>query len=235
MVKKLMLGIIPAFILFSCGNDDDGVSANGPIITTEVQLGEFSAFELEGVGDVTIVTDDFNSVQITTHENIVDLVTVGITEDKLSIGLSQNVRDVEELSFTVYTSGPLDLVELTGVGNISYPGPVSSLDFAVMLDGVGNITVGGLTSSNVTARLKDVGNISLSGTTASLDYLLEGVGDISGFGLVGEVGDVTLQGVGNIQVHASDTLIVSHNGVGQIQYRGQPIIVGDTENVVQNN
>ncbi len=231
---KLLLFAIPV-IFIACSDDEDGVKKNGPVVTIERSLSEFEGLNMKGVGDVDVFNSTEDKIEITTHENVLEGISTDVLEGELVISMDGEFEEIDELSFSVYTTNQLSDIILEGVGNISYPGPVDKDNLEIILDGVGNINVSGITAQLVTARLLDVGNISLAGTSTTVDYSLRGVGDISAFDLIAEDGEALLSGVGNIQIYCTSTLNVSHSGVGQIQYKGNPTITGETDDIVNSN
>jgi len=88
------------------------------------------------------------------------------------------------------------------------------------------LTIDVYTPDLVSIKLKGVGNIKVySGKTSNLDITLSGVGNIDARNLEAANVNVTLTGTGDINVWATGSLTGSLSGIGNVIYKGNPLIV----------
>jgi len=81
-------------------------------------------------------------------------------------------------------------------------------------------------------ELNGVGDIKiLNGKSSDLKIKLSGVGDIDARNYEVENVNITLHGTGDIKVWATDTLTGKFSGVGDVLYKGDPLINIDTNGI----
>ncbi|MFY0690223.1 MAG: DUF2807 domain-containing protein [Cyclobacteriaceae bacterium] len=225
-IKGLVILMLAVTVTTLTGCFTGRENIDGPIETEIRSLDgdTFAGIEMRGIGDVQIFLADSNYIEINTHTDLFNNITTDIVSDILVIDLHGQFTSIDFIKFKVYTTQSLNNIELTGVGNIHYDGPVTVTELNVSLDGVGNIEINDVQAEDVIAKLFDVGNITLSGLANQVDYLNDGVGNIEALELESLDATANLEGVGNIEVNAVETLVVDHDGVGKIYYVGNPEI-----------
>ncbi len=73
------------------------------------------------------------------------------------------------------------------------------------------------------------GNLSLSGACNKATYSVDGVGNLNAVGMKTASLDIHQDGVGNISCFASKRLSVKSEGVGNVKYAGNPVILKKLE------
>lgn len=186
------------------GNGGEVIEGSGNIITESRELSGFTSVALEGFGRLEIDQTGTESVTITADDNILPYLTTTVRGQKLIISVKDNVTftNVPELVYNV-TVQSLENLELNGAGEIV----ITNLDgdtFKVNLDGGGSITV--------------------SGDVTRQEVELNGLGIYDGEALVSREAVVNQNGAGSAVVNVSDTLDVTIDGVGSVEYLGDPTV-----------
>jgi len=177
--------------------EGSGVSASDPR-----EVASFTSVQLAGANTVTIHIGEPHSVIVTGDDNLVDLVTTVVGDDRLVI---DNAADFE-------TTAPMSV-------DVSAP----SLE-AVDLSGAGTVTVDGVDAAGFTAQLGGAGTLVVSGTAERSSAVLAGSGTLDLGDLVATDATVELPGTGTVRIHATSTLDASLSGTGTIFYRGDPTV-----------
>ncbi|MCA9875750.1 MAG: DUF2807 domain-containing protein [Anaerolineales bacterium] len=206
-ISLTLVSLTIAFLgLFTAcnGNGDPmkTVSGSGNVITEERPVSGFTAVLLQGFGQVVIDQTDKESLSITADDNLLPYIETSVQEDKLIISVKGNTlfNNVTELTYHV-TVESIDSVELDGAGSIE----VSHLDtddFQVNLNGAGNIAVFGRA---------DKQTVEIDGAGA---YIAED--------LISQEATVRHRGAGVAVVNVSDQLDVRIDGLGTVDYIGDP-------------
>ena len=180
------------------GGNSQNIVGTGPVITQTLILDEFSNIENTGVADIFVTLGSPQSIVLRAQQNIIDVMTIGVQNDVLQIGLENNVsiERAEEITFDI-TIPEINSVTLTGVGEYILSGDYQE-ELSIMLTGVGNvrafdqevgtcnITITGVGDCEVNVKnemilnITGVGNVyykghpdidsSISGVGALIDY-----------------------------------------------------------------
>lgn len=187
------------------------VSGSGNVETEEREVSGFTAVALEGMGEVIIDQNGRESLTITADDNFLPYLDTEVRGDTLYIRTSENVAltDVTEMTFHISATA-LDSVELSGAGSIN----ISSLDtekWHVSLPGAGSITV--------------------SGQTTEQTVEIAGAGSYYAENLESQAATIHSSGAGAAVVRVSDTLDVTIDGLGSVQYIGNPTVTQEINGV----
>ena len=213
MNRKVILGLtallLAALACSALSLDMNQVVGSGHVISESRRVANFTAVELLGSADVTVVPGSNQSVVVKADDNIVPLIETTVNNGTLVIRTkpSTSFRTPNRVQVIVTMNNP-DHVTLSGSGNLSVSG-VTGPVFAVDLAGSGEITV--------------------TGTADSVSINLPGSGNVHCDGLKARSAKVTLLGSGIVTVYASESLDASILGSGTIRYSGNPAQV--TKNI----
>jgi len=225
------IGCISFAILFSsCGPPLSGKS------TTVSREGTyFNSILIEAAVDckVTVQPGTTPSVQLSGPDNMVKLIKTKIEDSVLHIYTDDHFRidwsDEVKANIIVPSLASLDM---SGAGNTDVMGDVTGANLKLDMSGVGRLV---LTSIHVTELIADVsgaGSIKIqSGTVQNAMYELSGTGSIDAFGAQHTVATTNVSGAGSINITALQKLTASISGVGNIRYKGHPVVSSDNSGV----
>lgn len=209
----------------SCVAIGKGITPSKNYITRNYKVTEFSAIDISTVGDVyyTQSTDGKTSVEVYGPDNIVDLVQASIADNTLSLTMEKKnrIRNVKKMKITISTPH-LNKITFNGVGDVFIQDGLVAGQLSINHHGVGDLDIRSLTCEELLVSSTGVGDTQLSGKAKVATLSARGVGNIEAFNLVTVNLTASSGGVGNITCHATESISASVNGVGNIEYKGNP-------------
>lgn len=202
----LMLSTACGALLQQAG-EFETVAGSGNVVSESREVSGFSAVSLRGMGSVIIDQNGRESLLISADDNFLPYLQTEVRGDTLyieAIDEDQHIvfTDVTDLTFHV-SAAALDTIELAGAGSIE----VNDLDtetWQVNVPGAGSITVSGRTSAQTVE--------------------MEGAGSYNAEDLQSQEATIRSSGAGTAVVRVSDTLDVTIEGLGNVQYIGSPVV-----------
>ncbi len=121
------------------GDNTRNVIGTGPVVTQTLTLEEFSKIENTGVADIYVTLGSPQSVVLKAQQNIIDIMTIGVSNDVLQIGLEDgvNIERAEEIRFDITIPEITSLI-LAGVGDYILSGDYQE-ELTIILTGVGYV------------------------------------------------------------------------------------------------
>lgn len=201
-----------------------GLKGNGNVISEERTVSTFTHLSINGVFNVFIDQGDKESVKIETDENLQDIIETIHTGSKLTIRWKDKASVKESTKMNVYvTVKNMDVLGIKGVGNVSTTSPLKTETMELSVSGVGNTSLE-INCKTLTADFSAVGNIELKGTTDEADIIAEGTGNLKAFDLIVKKLTLKVSGIGNTEVHAEEEISITSSGVGNVSYKGNPVV-----------
>jgi hypothetical protein len=115
----------------------------------------------------------------------------------------------------------LDGLFVTGVARVKSKG-FKFDNFQLILKGAGEIVMSDIQADTIDIELPGAGLITLSGNVTNQKVWLKGAGSYDASRLKSENALIKLHGVGKATVRASSSLDAEVDGVGHIEYFGNP-------------
>jgi hypothetical protein len=226
MKTKLIL-ILPFLlgILVSCDYQEDNYSET-------IEIEGISRVKISGMFNVTISQYDEESLVVEGSESLVNKLKVKQSGDLLELTLNEETgggffkKKGIRINLTV---ADLKELEFEGAGNIKTTAALDLEDLRITGNGVGNISLE-FDAENVDAKLNFVGNMVLKGSANDFYLVNEGIGNIDASKLFAQNVDLVSSGIGNVSVHCENELSLDVNGVGSVNYTGDPTIIKENVN-----
>jgi Putative auto-transporter adhesin, head GIN domain len=214
-----VLGAIAFLFLFTTVADAGGwlsrrdkhksVDGSGVLETRVLDFEDFDGIDLDGVADIEINVGEAFSVELIAEDNIIDFVELGVRRGHLQIDLDDD-QDIETDEGILLRISMPELRELD-------------------LSGVYNVTAQGIDNEKLKIVADGVGEVTLEGKTDQLRVAKGGVGKVDLRDLVAQFADVDANGVGEVIVFVEQELEAEANGIGNVEYYGNPVHVhGET-------
>jgi hypothetical protein len=179
-----------------------GKRGSGNIVKTTRDLSGFTGIDLTGSDDAFVTAGSKQEVRIESDDNIIEDIVTEVRGGVLYVGMKNG--NYNNTHTKIYITIPtLDLLRLTGSGDVTVSDGFTMNTMEIKLSGSGDIRFGRATAKNL--------NITLSGS-----------GDITAGDLESENVAVRLSGSGDIRVNAKSSLDARVSGSGDIVYRGSP-------------
>ena len=210
VLKLIVSGFFLTAVLtaceINCGSGNLGpltrVSGSGNVVTETRTVSGFDGVTVNGAGNVLVDQTGTESLTITTDDNLLQYITTEVRGGKLVIEFKPGLifDRVKELTFNI------------GAKNLS----------SVEADGAANVQGKNIATEKLSVKLNGASAITLSGTATEQDVVLDGVGAYNGAELASQRAQVTDDGMGAAVVRVSDKLDANVNGLGGIEYIGNP-------------
>ncbi len=230
MKSKLLFLALTLFTISSLNAQNwwkNSVKGEGPIVKKTINLDNFTGFSLSNSGNVYLRKGNTQSVEVETHQNLIDILNTEIKDNNWKIKFEKNVRNLK--TFNVYITIPtLTKAYISGSGDIKSENKFSGLgELMVGISGSGDINLD-IDAQKVFTKISGSGDIDLKGSAKDLEVKISGSGDIKAYNLNAENCKVSISGSGNVGVNASEELYVRTSGSGDVYYTGRPRVNSKT-------
>jgi hypothetical protein len=225
-ISSILL-ILVAISFSGCLRDWFCIEGEGDLETKILVLPSITGISLEEAADVYIMQGDEQIIEVTGHENILDLLQNDVNGGIWDIDLGRDCFEDLELSINI-TIPTLDEVHLSSSGSIRVDDFTGQDKLEVSLTGSGDIEFGSFEGPE-TLEIKITGSGKVAGYEAfpnlkELNLNLTGSGSFDGFAMVTDSCDARISGSGNLFVHVEDYLKIRITGSGDLHYKGNPYI-----------
>ena len=193
------------------------------IVVDTLSIAGVSQLISEGICDVEVFRSNkdlmvvsYDAAHCTNHSKV--------TGNKLKIhfGMDQ-VRFFDftvrpDVKIAIYTQ-TLDSLINRGSGHISSNDTFVLDRLYLQNEGIGSINYSAI-AKTVNAENRGVGSMDLYGITENLNVVNEGVGNVSAQYLSASNVKARNSGVGSLNVHGTDSLSITNDGIGSLRYGG---------------
>lgn len=198
------------------------LEGSGTEASVERDVAPFTAVSLETEATVTLQQGSEQSVEITSDDNILPIITTEVSGGTLTIAETEcySTRLGVAVAITLPT---LDGITVSSSGKVQGTG-MSLSSASLKVSASGSITLDDVTAESLDVRLSASGSIEVSGTSGSMTVDSSASGGVTADSCEANSADVTVSGSGNVRVFATDTLKATITASGNIYYRGTPTI-----------
>ncbi len=188
---------------------------------------------LKDYGHLFLSQGDEESLRIEGEPDVISTVKAFVREGELVLDIDAGWFDKTWSAVTSAVEGRvlkyhlmvknLDGIFVQGASSVKMTG-LKTESLYLTLKGAGEIVLTGLECGLVDVDLPGAGRIALSGKTDRLNVSMKGAGSFDGPQLESREARVTLRGVGKATVWASAQLDATVEGIGAIDYYGNPVV-----------
>ena len=120
ILSKLSI-IVLAALTTQCNFDWNGdkVSGEGPVVTKNLEIDDFSAIEVSNGWKVKLIPGQPAQMIVKTNKNLVDILKVESSKGKLSISAEDNIGNADSKLIKVYFDKKLKSIEASSSSNIA--------------------------------------------------------------------------------------------------------------------
>ena len=194
-------------------------------VTKTIKVNSFNKLVLEGAAYFTLIPSDVNKIVVVAEDDeIMDFVKIDDKNNALTINTVSKNKNVgitcSSLKFKIYFR-KINKLDFSGAGSVNSKGIIKTDELLVLLGGAGNIKIE-VNCKSFTGKMNGAGSLEVIGITQKSKLLMKGVGSMKASTLVSEDTFITLNGVGYADVFANKKLTATLNGIGTINYAGDP-------------
>ena len=225
MSSKIFILILSATFLISCGEIfSPTIKGNGKIVEKTINLANVNEILNSGIFNVIIKQGDMENARIETDENIMEYVSTKIENNKCSFITKDHINYNPTKANIYINLKKIQLVTNSGTGNINIIGFSCQDPLKLINTGTGNCNLNATITHELSIENNGVGTMNLNGRSNSLFIDNSGVGNIDAYSFMVDTADIQNNGVGSVNICVSKLISVSNNGVGNISYKGNPIV-----------
>lgn len=225
-IQTILLLALTLVILSSCDNRNDNRNDN---YTESIDIEGVKRLKLSGMFNVNISQYDQESLEVSGDESMVKKLKVKQSGDLLELSLegknSGGFFKKEGIQVNL-SIADLKELEFEGAGNIRTAHTLTLNDLKILGNGVGNINLE-IEAESVDSELNFVGNMVLKGKTNEFYLVNEGIGNIDASKFTAQRVNLISSGIGSVSVHCEDELSIEVNGIGTVNYTGNPTVISE--------
>lgn len=213
-MRRIVTCVVLAAALAGCSvstrfGGGEQVVGSGARKTERRDVAEFSRLVVEGAYRVEVTCGGPRSVEIEADDNLLALIKTDVDGGRLRIHSDNRGMKTETM--------PRVRIGVENLSEVSIPG---ASDFSLE----------GLDNDAFKLNVEGASKFRAAGDTSKLDISLNGAGLVDARELRAERVNVVTNGAGTVTVRASDSLDATVNGVGTIDYYGDPKTVNPKVN-----
>ena len=225
-MKKLLSLSVVLFLAVSCTAQwGKNIKGDGNNVTINRSVGSYDGVALAGWFDVDLVDGKEGELILEGESNLLEYIITEVKDGRLNIKVKKGVnlkpsswKDGIHITVPVES---IDLVKLSGSGDIVGKTTIKTSNFKTSLSGSGDISLA-VACDAIDTSMSGSGDITLSGSTKDFEVSISGSGDIKAYDLEADNVDATISGSADIKVTANKMLRARVTGSGDISYRGNP-------------
>ncbi len=203
------------------GNSTKG---NGEVKKETREVGEYDGVSVAGFFEVTLTAGTEGKIVIEGESNLLNYIETEVEKGILKIRVEKNQNLKTSWGNDIKITVPfrnIELVSLSGSGEILTTDVIKSKDFEVAVSGSGDVTL--IVESNFTkSKVTGSGDLILKGNTGDHESIVTGSGDIDAARFRANNVDAKVTGSGDIKIYCSKRLKARVTGSGGIEYLGNP-------------
>jgi hypothetical protein len=207
--------------------------ASGESVTDERNLSGISQVKISGIMNLYLSQGDNESLRIEGDEKAISLLEITENGDLLEIGYKDedNVKNIfEDFTPDIYlTVSDLRKLSFDGVVNIESENTFQVEELTIIGDGIGKIDLE-IEAKMIDASFNMMGSIVLRGQVETIKLSNEGMGKIDASKLIAQKMNLSSSGIGKVDVFCEDELSITVNGIGSVNYSGNPKVIKEDVN-----
>lgn len=204
----------------------DCLEGSGEIITSTINIGDFSGIKTTGLMKVYVTQGDTPSLRIKADDNIASKLEPRIIDGNLTFNNAMCYSPSRPIEVYV-TMKYIKHISMSGSGEIIGQVPISSSKLMLDVNGSGVIRMQ-VEAEDLEMNVNGSGSIMLSGTAVNANANIQGSGDIHNYGLRSVNSNIVVAGSGSIETVVMNILDATILGSGDVYYKGDPETVKQT-------
>ena len=215
-------------MMTGCFHISSGPKPSKSKMTKKYSVTPFNKIENKAPANIVFTQGNVTKVEADGPDNYIPQLIVMVKDSTLSISMDKDkFKNFKSSKINISITSPvLCNIKQRGVGSIYLKDSVKVTDLSISAEGVGSIEANALMARCIKVSQEGVGSINLKGQAGHATYYLEGVGSLKAKDMI--VSDVVVEqnGVGSVSCYASGTINISAQGVGSVNYYGDPRVTG---------
>lgn len=197
------------------------ISRAGDKIDRTFEVREFSSIYLKGPYKVHLRQAEECALSIIASESAFEEMEVSSTMGRLSIEIDKkNFKTNKNIEIFIQFKD-LTKLEIVGAVDLNCDTPLKVTNLKLEFEGAGNVELD-LQANKLISEIDGVGNFRLTGSTDYHKVVFSGVGKYDARNLLSTYTVAESNGIGSVSVHARNKFKGEANGIGSVEYYGDP-------------
>ncbi len=221
------IGIALALILTTVLNQSlyaQDITGNGQIVKQQRTISSFDRLTVRLGMRVRITAGSAGTAELEGESNILEHVVTNVKNGELTIMLAQNknYKQTKGVTVTIHVSKLDQIIVSTGC-SVESELPIQADNLTATVE-TGSRLTAPVSTKSLKLTVKDGSQANLQGTTAEANIRLAGAGKLSADKLTIARATVQLDGACRADIHVTETLSASADGVSTLNYTGNPTV-----------
>ena len=204
------------------------VRGSGVLATESREVGNFDSVQLDGSGKLVITQGDTTSLTVEAEDNLISSLTSTVVGDTLKLGYQdkfwqKTLLPTQTILYSL-TVPNLEAVTLNGANNLVIDS-LATDSLVLTLNGAAQVEIPNLAADTLDVQLNGAGTVKIGGGVTTQNLGIDGAGTIQNGNLQSANTTIKANGLGIATVWATDSLNVTFNGGGTLNYYGEPAII----------
>lgn len=200
------------------------ITGNGQIIRQQRTIGSFNKLTVRVGMRVHIVAGNAGVAELEGESNILEHVVTEVKNGELTVMLAKNknFNQTKGVTVTIHVAKLNELLVSTGC-SVESTLPIEGNKLTATVETGSRLTTS-ISTKSLTLTVKDGSQASLQGTATEADIHLSGAGKLSADKLTIARASVRVDGASRADIHVTETLSASADGVSTVNYTGNPSV-----------
>ncbi|GAB3693172.1 hypothetical protein GCM10027592_12760 [Spirosoma flavus] len=224
MMKISTLTFALAFIGIQIAFAQDDIVGNGQIVKQQRTVGSFTKLNVRIGTRVRIVSGDATKAELEGESNVLEHVLTDVKNGELTVMLNnhKHFKQTKGVTVTIHVA-KLDRAMVSTGSSIQSELPIQGDKLALVVE-TGSKLTATITAKNLDLTVKDGSRATLQGNVAEAEIHLSGAGHLDAEKLTVARSKVKLEGASHADIHVTESLAASADGVSTLTYSGNPTV-----------
>ncbi len=223
-ISKIALFLALATALGQGAYAQNSIVGNGNIVKQQRTIGSFSKLTVRVGMRVQIAAGDAGTAELEGESNILEHVLTEVKNGELTVMLAQNksYNQTKGVTVTIHVAKLDNILVSTGC-SVQSELPIQSDNLTATVETGSRITFP-VATKKLKLTVKDGSQANIQGTAAEADIRMSGAGKLTADKLTIARANVQLDGASRADIHVTETLSASADGVSTVNFTGNPTV-----------
>ncbi|MBD2700993.1 DUF2807 domain-containing protein [Spirosoma sp. BT702] len=223
-MKISILTFALALIGFQIASAQDEIVGNGEIVKQQRTISSFTKLNVRIGTRVRIVSGDATKAELEGESNILEHVITDVKNGELTVMLNNHKRfkQTKGVTVTIHVA-KLDRAMVSTGSSIQSELPIQADQLTLVVE-TGSRMTATVSAKTLDLTVRDGSRATLQGNVAEADINLSGAGNLNAEKLTVARSEVKLDGASHADIHVTESLAASADGVSTLTYSGNPTV-----------
>ena len=221
--------LVLSFSLMACSIPVINVVRGSGVLATETrEVSDFDSVQLDGAGKLVITQGETTALTVEAEDNIISSLKSTVQGNTLVLGYEERfwqraLLPTETIIYTL-TVSDLNTIVFNGASDLEMDS-FDTQSLSITVNGAAQVTIDNLTADSLRVQINGTGTVSIGGEVISQKIGIDGTGTVQNGNLKTAQTEVEANGLGIATVWATESLDITFNGGGTLNYYGEPAII----------